>query len=264
VRRFGPVPLIFANDLRLGQVFVNLLLNAAQAIAEGRADENEIRVSTFHDHAKNAVVISVEDTGSGILPEVKARIFEPFFTTKRVGAGTGLGLSICYGIVTGLGGSIDVESTPGKGASFRVRLPASDRARSDYTEAPPPRVATRRGRVLIVDDDANVARTFALLLKADHDVVVSLEPRAVVERIFTGEHFDVIFCDLMMPGMTGMDLHGVIAESHPEQARRMVFVTGGAFTPAARAFVGSVPNTFLEKPFDKSAVDAVLAKFIGG
>jgi PAS domain S-box-containing protein len=266
VRRLDPVPPVFANDLRLGQVFVNLLLNAAQAIPEGSAGDNEIRVSTWHDQANGAVVIAIEDTGSGIAPEVKAHIFDPFFTTKPVGVGTGLGLSICYGVISGLGGSIEVDSLAGEGATFRVRLPASGRAGRNEPVAPPSppsRPSVRRGHVLIVDDDANVARTFALLLRGDHDVVVSLQPRVAADRVLGGEHFDVIFCDLMMPGMTGMEFYEAISAKRPQQAARIVFVTGGAFTPAARAFVARVPNTFLEKPFNHEALDAILATYLG-
>jgi PAS domain S-box-containing protein len=262
VRNFDPVPPVFANDLRLGQVFVNLLLNAAQSIPEGHADENEIRVSTWHDKEKSAVVVTIEDTGSGIAPEVKPRIFEPFFTTKPVGVGTGLGLAICYGVISGLGGNIEVDSVAGEGATFRVRLPASGRARGRSATAPRSLDPIRRGRILIVDDDANVARTFALMLQGDHEVVVSLEPRRAAERILDGERFDIIFCDLMMPDMTGMDFHAAIAERQPRQADRIVFVTGGAFTPSARAFVARVSNTFLEKPFDKAALDEVLAAYL--
>jgi two-component system NtrC family sensor kinase len=263
VRRFDAVPPVFANDLRLGQVFVNLLLNAAQAIPEGRADENEIRVSTWRNDAKSMVVVAIEDTGSGIAPEIRARVFEPFFTTKPVGVGTGLGLSICYGVVNGLGGSIEIDSVPGQGATFRVYLPASGRALIEDAAAPVAPATLRRSRLLIVDDDANVARTFALRLGGDHDVVVSLEPRVIAARILAGERFDIIFCDLMMPDMTGMDFYAAVAEKDPKQAERIVFVTGGAFTPAARAFVAEVTNTFLEKPFDKAALDAVLAAHLG-
>jgi CheY-like chemotaxis protein len=193
---------------------------------------------------------------------VKARIFEPFFTTKPIGIGTGLGLSICHGIVHAFGGNIDVESRPGDGTTFRVHLPASGRARKTDEVQPPGGGALCRGRLLIVDDDEKVARMLATTLLSDHDVEISVDPRAAVDRVLGGELFDIIFCDLMMPAMTGMDLHAVIAGKLPEQAPRIVFVTGGAFTPAARDFVASVPNTVLEKPFDKEALDAVLARYL--
>jgi PAS domain S-box-containing protein len=261
VRSLRDMPCVFANELRLNQVFVNLLLNAAQAIPEGHRDTNEIRVRAWHDESKGAVIVEVEDTGTGMAPEVKLRIFEPFFTTKPIGVGTGLGLSICYGIVHGFGGSIDVESRPGAGTTFRVQLPASERARKTDDVQPPRAEALRRGRILVVDDNERVARTLAILL-SDHDVEISVDPRAAVEHVLEGAPFDIIFCDLMMPAMTGMDLHAAIAERLPAQAARIVFVTGGAFTPAARDFIARVPNTVLEKPFAKGALDEVLARHL--
>jgi two-component system cell cycle sensor histidine kinase/response regulator CckA len=262
VRDLKNVPPVFANEVRLGQVFVNLLMNAAQAIPEGHCDANEVRVRTWHDAKKKSVVIAIEDTGMGIAPEVKARIFEPFFTTKPIGVGTGLGLSICYGIVRGFGGRLEVETRLGESTTFRVHLPASDRALKGPSNGANGKAQLRRGRLLIVDDDANVARTFAAVMLADHDVETCVEPRIAAQRVLIGEHFDLIFCDLMMPTMTGMDFYRVIANTHPEQAERIVFITGGAFTSAARDFVAIVPNAVLEKPFDQSAVDAVLASHL--
>jgi two-component system, cell cycle sensor histidine kinase and response regulator CckA len=261
VRNLESVPPVFASELRLGQVFVNLLLNAAQAIPEGHHDANEIRVRTWHDEKTSAVVVTVEDTGSGIAPEVKSRIFEPFFTTKPIGAGTGLGLSICHGIIRGCGGSIEVESQLGEGAAFRVRLPVSRRALTTDAAASTGSAPLRRGRLLIVDDDAHVARTFAIMLRG-HDVEVCIDARIAAERVLGGERFDVIFCDLMMPGMTGMEFYAVIAEKQPAETQRIVFVTGGAFSPTAREFIASIPNTALEKPFDRKALNAVLARLL--
>jgi CheY-like chemotaxis protein/two-component sensor histidine kinase len=261
VRNLENVPLVFANELGLSQVFVNLLLNAAQAIPEGHHDANEIRVRAWHDEKKSAVVVSVEDTGSGIAPEAKSRIFEPFFTTKPIGVGTGLGLSICHGIVHGFGGSIEVDSSIGKGTTFRVRLPASGRALASERPARARPALLDKGRLLIIDDNVNVARSFAILLD-DHDVEICTEARLAANRILAGERFDIIFCDLMMPEMTGMDFYAVIAKKVPEQATRIAFVTGGAFTPAAREFVAKIPHAILEKPFDRDALDAILTTYL--
>ena len=117
-------------------------------------------------------------------------------------------------------------------------------------------------RILIIDDNERVAKSFAILL-SEHDVEISTDPRAAARTILEGEPFDLIFCDLMMPAMTGIDLHAVIAARMPRQAERMVFMTGGAFTPAAREFIARVPNAVLEKPFDKEALAAVLASHLG-
>jgi CheY-like chemotaxis protein/anti-sigma regulatory factor (Ser/Thr protein kinase) len=258
-----PVPPVVGNDLRLCQVFVNLLMNAAQAIGEGHADANEIRVEATCDDGEKMVTVLVADTGHGIPLEIQSRLFEPLFTTKPIGVGTGLGLSTCYGIVSGFGGRIEVDSVPGKGSSFRVILRASERARAAERVAASVGTASSRGRILIIDDDEQVARSLARLLAASHNVEVSLEPNAVVERLLAGEHFDVIFCDLMMPTMTGMDLHALVAGKRPDQAERIVFVTGGAFTPALRTFASTTRNTVLEKPFDTAALEAVLARHLG-
>jgi PAS domain S-box-containing protein len=261
VRYLERVPPALASELRLGQVCVNLLMNAAQAIPEGSPEANEIGVRTSCDEDKGEVVVAVEDTGSGMRPDVLSRLFEPFFTTKALGEGNGLGLSICHGIVESFGGSIEVDSVVGKGTTFRVRLRASQsappcaRLETPHSDALPP----RRGRLLIIDDDEKVGQALACLLRTDHDTEVSVEPRAIAERLLAGERFDVILCDLMMPGMTGMELHATVAREVPEQAERFVFVTGGAFTPAATEFVGRVSNTVLEKPYDLRALNAALA-----
>ena len=123
MRELEDVPPVVANEGRLGQVFLNLLVNAAQAVPEGDTTAHEIRVVL--KRVGNEVVAEVCDTGVGIKAEHLARLFDPFFTTKPVGVGTGLGLAVCHGIVTSLGGEIDVQSEPGKGSRFRVKLPAA-------------------------------------------------------------------------------------------------------------------------------------------
>jgi PAS domain S-box-containing protein len=122
VKDYGELPQVHANESRLGQLFLNLIVNAAQAIPEADVKSHEIRISTLHEG--EWVVVAVKDSGIGIPPENRARLFDPFFTTKPIGVGTGLGLSICHGIVVGMGGRIEVESEVGQGTTFRVFLPA--------------------------------------------------------------------------------------------------------------------------------------------
>jgi len=126
VKELSDVPPVEGDDARLGQVFLNLLMNAAQAIPEGRAEGNEIRITT-RVHDQHMVAVEIRDTGSGIAPEHLERIFDPFFTTKPPDIGTGLGLSICHRIVSGHGGRILVESVLGKGTVFRALLPIAPR-----------------------------------------------------------------------------------------------------------------------------------------
>jgi len=197
------------------------------------------------------VVIEVRDTGSGIAPEHLGRIFDAFFTTKPVGVGTGLGLSICHRIVRSLGGELEVESELDAGSTFRVSLPAA--SSTGESVRPPsliPRRPGRRGRVLVIDDEPMIATAIRRTLSLEHDVVLSSAAAIALQRIKQGEEFDVILCDLMMPQMTGMELYEELVRTAPAQADRVVFLSGGAFTAAARAFLDEVPNPHLEKPFD--------------
>jgi nitrogen-specific signal transduction histidine kinase len=246
VRDFRPAPLVEASEPHLGQVLVNLILNAAQSIPEGDVDGNEVRVSvgTGDD---GEMVLTVRDTGVGMSPEILARIFDPFFTTRPVGSGSGLGLSICHGIVASLGGRIEAESAPGRGSTFRVALPPCE-----GTAGPAPgRPGTQplRRRILLVEDDSLVAQAVRRTLARDHEVSCVESGRAALE-ILAREPFDLVISDLLMPEMTGMELHAELSRTRPEIARRMIFLTGGAFTDAAREFIARVPNPQIEKPFD--------------
>jgi PAS domain S-box-containing protein len=257
---FSPVPAVWADAGRLEQVVLNLLLNAAQAMPEGRAQTNEIRVAV-HPGQDATAVLEVADNGQGIPAEVVPRIFDPFFTTKPPGVGTGLGLSICHGIVTSLGGQITVQSEPGRGTVFRVALPttaehgAGQSAQPVRPEAEAP--GQRRARVLIVDDEVHIANTMRLLLSDDHDVVATTSAGDALGAL-RGQQFDVIFCDLMMPGMSGFEFFERLREEQPGVERRVVFMTGGAATPTASAFLASVDNRRVEKPFSLGLLDFIV------
>ena len=251
------VPPVQANESRLSQVFLNLLVNAAQAIPEGHADRNEIAVTVRRREA--GVVVEVRDTGSGILPEHRPRLFDPFFTTKPVGIGTGLGLAICHGIVTALGGEIEVESEVGKGSTFRVVLPASAEAVRPEIASRGPLRASRRGRVLVVDDEPIFCRMAARTLGIEHEVVTLTDSSEALRRLRAGERFDVVVADLAMPVLTGMELHAEMARVDPGLAERMLFVTGGVFTPLGAEFVSRHPDRVLEKPLSAAALRSAIA-----
>ena len=262
VKDLAEIPTVDANEARLGQVFLNLVVNAAQAITEGNAERNEILVRTRLEGER--VIVEVSDTGVGIPAEIIARVFDAFFTTKAAGVGTGLGLAICQRIVTDLGGELTVTSEVGKGTTFRVSLPVAGKDEIADTVATPQSAPTssRRGRVLVVDDDALVARTVSRTLAREHDVISVTAAREALERCAAGEKFDLILCDLMMPDMTGMDLHRELVISAPDQADRMIFLTGGAFTAQARAFLSDTPKEHLEKPFDPTNLRAIIQRFL--
>jgi len=255
-----------ANAARLGQVFLNLLVNAAQAIPEGHADRNEIRLSARLEGGR--VRADVSDTGVGIAPEHLPRIFDPFFTTKPVGVGTGLGLAICHGIVTALGGEIRVASEPGCGTTFTVFLPAADPSRLPApAEAAPPvdvHPAARRGRVLVVDDEPGIGAAIRRVLRREHDVVAATSGREALAVIQSQTDFDAVLCDVMMPELTGMELYRMLRAELPALADRIVFMSGGAFTPEALEFLSAVPNARIAKPFDPVALRAMVADMVGG
>jgi PAS domain S-box-containing protein len=257
VTEIEEVPPVLASESRLSQVFLNLLVNAAQSIPEGRAEQNTITVSV-RSGTEHRVVVEVRDTGCGISPEHHRRIFDPFFTTKPPGVGTGLGLAICHGIVSALGGEIDVESEVGRGSTFRVALPAAAGSVAVDTETPLPGPPPRRARVLVVDDEPLFCRTMERLLRSEHEVVSVTDPRQALRRVRGGEHFDAVLSDLVMPGMSGMDLHAEIAKFSSELGERMIFVTGGAFTQAASEFAARWPDRVLDKPVSPERVRAAL------
>ncbi len=249
-----------ANEARLVQVFINLLVNAAQALPEGRAEENAIHITT--DMSEDGFVVAeVSDTGKGMPPEVLERIFEPFFTTKPVGQGTGLGLSISKNLIERLGGSLTAQSTLGKGTTFRITLPAT---REEFLEGqpapPPPAPRERRGRILVVDDEPLVGSSAKRILKSVCDVVVATSSREALELVEAGQRFDLVLCDLMMPQMTGMELHAEFSIRVPELAARMWFLTGGAFTEDARQFL--VERRWLEKPFDNESLRSCISQWL--
>jgi len=258
VREYESVPAVEANESRLGQVFLNLIVNAVQALPDGYADKNKIWIRTRVDPS-GRIVAEVEDTGPGIPPEVLSRLFTPFFTTKPRGVGTGLGLAICRRIVKSFGGEITVDSVVGRGTRFSVALVSSQRSVDARTTAAP-RVpsAARRGRVLVVDDDAMSATAVSRGLTSEHDVIVSDDADAALVRILQGERFDAIICDLMMPVKTGVEFFADVSVQAPEFAERIIFLTGGAFTVKAREFLDRVPNPRLEKPFDLPALRALV------
>jgi len=261
VRRYeDDLPAVEANESRLAQVFLNLLINATHAIPEGNVAGNEIVVALRRGD-ENRVVVEVIDSGIGIAPEHVERIFEPFFTTKAFGAGTGLGLSVCHGIVSSLGGRITVESRPGS-TKFCIELPSTGRVASDTR---PP--STKRGmlkgiKVLVIDDDPAVGSALARMLARDGAEVERALGISLDDPLDRIARFDVVMCDLMMPDVSGMDVWDRVMRERPELASRFIFMTGGAFTPKSRDFLATLTNPLLDKPFDRAKLRAVLSQLL--
>jgi PAS domain S-box-containing protein len=258
------VPAVWANSARLEQVLLNLLLNASQAMPETTAEKNEIRVTVrTRGSDRDKVVVEVADNGVGIPPETVRRIFDPFFTTKPLGIGTGLGLSICHTIVSSLGGEISVHSQMGEGSTFRILLPTRPQlVDSEHPSEQPVSSettrSTRRARVLVVDDETTIANTLRELLHVDHDVIAVTSGQEAIAVLDSGKEFDVVFCDLMMPHVNGMDVYEHLERRRPGYEKRVVFMTGGAFTARAAEFLSRVRNRRIEKPFSLNAVEEIV------
>jgi PAS domain S-box-containing protein len=261
VKAYGDVPPVDANESRLGQVFLNLIINAAHAIPPGNYESNQIRIATEID-PNGCVLVTIADTGAGIPADVRPRLFTPFFTTKPVGVGTGLGLAISHRIITQFGGTIGYETEVGRGTMFHVTLPLASGVKQPSMSGNIPIASTRRGAILIIDDEEPLAVAVKRYLSNEHDVTTVNSAHAALDLLRGGARYDVILCDLMMPQVTGMELHAEVAASDPAQAAKIVFVTGGAFTTGARDFLDRVPNRRLEKPFDLGTLRALVNQIV--
>lgn len=257
VRDFGDARSVSGNETRVVQVFLNLIVNAAQAFESEDVDDNSISVRAWTEGAHT--IIEVEDNGVGIPEPNRDRIFLPFFTTKPVGVGTGLGLSICHGLVDSMKGTLTVTSELGRGSCFRVTLPTCDQDAPHSARRVPSTSPAGRARLLVVDDEPLILRSVSRLLRDQHDVEIAANGREALERIRDDGPFDLVVCDLMMPIMTGMELHAAVRAFDPEAARRFVFLTGGAFTEAARRFLGTIDNPTLDKPVQPNLLRSVVS-----
>ncbi|MEM9459604.1 MAG: ATP-binding protein [Myxococcota bacterium] len=260
VRDYGHVPSVRGSAGRLGQVFLNLLINAAQAIPEGKRDTHRITLRTRR--RRKEVEVTIRDTGRGIPASVLPHIFDPFYTTKGNDEGTGLGLSITRSVVDNLGGTIAVDSREGQGTTFTLRLPTAERQteHNDVSVSPTAMAKTTsiettaamapaptRIRVLMIDDEPLLGKSLRRALH-EHEVIFTEDPARAL-ALCSETDFDVIVCDLMMPIISGEDVYEHLKERAPDLAARMIFMTGGAFTAGAQRFLESIANPVLSKPF---------------
>ncbi len=258
----SPLPPVAISTRRLEQVMVNLVLNAAHAVEHHTTSPRILVRACTAD--ERSVTIEVIDNGPGIATAVLPRIFDPFFTTKSPSVGSGLGLAISHRIVTDAGGSISVESEIGGGTAFRVNLPVAPMKLSPaLAAAPAPTSSTgaERWRVLVIDDEPAIGRLLSTVL-GHHDVAVVSSGEAALARLRTGDTFDVVVCDLMMPVVTGIDVFTAMAAERPGFEQRFVFVTGGAFTERARSFLAEIPNLRIDKPFTTRDLEEAMRKTV--
>jgi PAS domain S-box-containing protein len=255
VSLFEELPETSADPYQLQQVFINLINNARDAIAD--REKGALAIRTYRKD--DAVLIEFEDNGPGIPDKFIKKIFDPFFTTKETGKGTGLGLSMVYGIIKEHGGTISVESRPGKGVKFIVTLPILEHSEVILEDLKTPiKVPHGVKTVLVVEDEASLRDFLAEVL---------IEGGFFVEAASTGEQaidlvgkrkFDAVISDIKMPGIGGKDLYLYIHRHHPEMVEKIVFITGDVLSKDTLLFLQTINGRFIEKPFNVDALIAIL------
>ena len=260
------LPPTLADPYQLQQVFLNLLVNAEQALLHSRGG-GKVSIRTYQPSPQR-VAFEVADDGPGVAPEIASRIFDPFFSTKAPGEGTGLGLSIVYGIVKQHGGDVTFENQPGGGARFVVDFPLVSVAEAE----PPPELLPRAplasevgaSRILVVEDEASVANVISDVLKEEgHHVEFTLDSQEGLARLSRG-HYDAILCDLRMPRLDGQAFYDALVRANSPMKDRVLFITGDTLAPRTRDFLEPRGLPHLDKPFLveelKLAVHAILER----
>gem|GEM_PF-672351 len=253
------VPLVDASETQLTQVVLNLVVNALQAFGDS---VQSLTIATSTAPGGQAR-LTVTDTGPGIAAELIERVWKPFFTTKPVGEGTGLGLAICRNLVEAHGGAITLASSPGTGTRISVTLPASQRIPGAQPVVVGPALQPRQARVLVIDDEPGIGRVVRRILSA-HDVVASRSAPSALTLLEADRDFDLVLCDVMMPGFDGVKLYGVLSRRFPGLAQRVCFMTGGAFSDSTQAFLAESRVQSLSKPFAIAELRALVAETIAG
>ena len=266
--QLAPLAPVRVDAVRLSQVLVNLLVNAGQALEDARRDAPRILIRGRMDPSGSRAIIEVIDNGVGMPAAALARLGEPYFSNRRERGGTGLGLFVARNIVQSLDGRLEFESEPGRGTTARLILPTL----GTVTPAPPPPppppslepavVPSRAAhRALVIDDEPMIVRSIARQLAAGYEVTTCMQPAEALALLESDAVFDIVLCDLMMPGMSGAELHAAVARSRPDRLPRMLFMTGGAVTAHTQGFLADPAIRHVLKPFTRAqlveAIDEV-------
>jgi signal transduction histidine kinase len=230
-----------ADASRLVQVFVNLLVHAA----ERDAGAHGIRISTRL--SGQSALVEIADSGPALSSQARERIFDPFPSERTAGDGTGLGLYVTRSILRAIDATIELESAADGGTLFRVVLPTQPRAQALQPTAAS---ASARPRVLIVDDEPALAHMFGLALADDCEVDVCHSGEAALVKLLAAESYDLTICDLMMSGISGKRLYEELSLRAPGREGSLIFMTGGVYDPVVADFLARIPNECLLKPFD--------------
>jgi signal transduction histidine kinase len=254
-----PLPAVEGDPQQLERVVINLVTNAQYALRSREAPRRVV-IRSGVDSGGRGVLLSVADNGAGIAPEVRSRIFDPFFTTKPTGEGTGLGLSLCHGIVSSHHGTIAVSDEAESGTTFVIILPAASNERAEQSRGDRSTLQPPPSRILIVDDDPDVAGAFREILTLQgHLVDVEVSSRVALQRILMGT-YAVVMTDMRMPDLDGPALYREVVARCPHLAHSFVFITGDTFSPATDRFLKETQSVYLDKPCTFDEVESAVAR----
>lgn len=264
VCEIGATPVVLGNEARIGHLLLSTLLASAEAIPEGSVDRHEIRLRVTS--SQGGAFIEITDTGQrrGLRAE---HLTDPLTAIERGATHAEFALSVCRSLAADMGGTMEVMPLA-RGTQVTIALPAARSPASVPPPTPRPRDGLpgnlRRGRVLVIDDDRSFLDMTCRILQREHEVLGTHDPVEALGRIERGERFDVILCDMMMPSMSGADLHAALSRLAPHVAQRMVFLTAGAFTERARAFLASGRVEWLDKLCDPEHLCDVVRQHVHG
>jgi PAS domain S-box-containing protein len=255
VTQFERLPPCTGDPTRVGQVIVNLLVNAAQSMEEGRAAENEIRIRTYREEGR--ACLEIDDTGRGIPAELLPHVFDPFFVAKATGQGAGLGLSLCYEIVKRHGGEIRVASRAGVGSTFTVCLPAA----APVAEVPPKAEAGpgTPARILVIEDEIHFHRALRRVLR-EHELHFAQSGREALEILARDQSWDVVLSDIIIPDLSVTELYERVRRDWPELKERLVFLSGGGQAPSTEILLRDSGCPVLEKPVETATLRRVITE----
>jgi signal transduction histidine kinase/ActR/RegA family two-component response regulator len=251
------LPLVNVNPVRIQQLLINLISNATQALEEVDLPRT-IRIEIAPAQS-GWVYLTVSDNGPGIAPALRRRVFEPFFTTKPAGKGTGLGLSIVRAIVQEHQGQIQLDSQPGQGSRFQIRLPVVAGAAPAVR---PPDPAEGQGHILLIDDDVQITLLVRRILERAGYTVDACPSTLQSLDLLDGRHYDAIISDVLMPDMDGIEFYQELTVRHPAMCDRLIFITGDASRLATSLFLQTTGVPFLLKPFGSAELLLALSKLL--
>ncbi|MBD0413584.1 hybrid sensor histidine kinase/response regulator [Oryzicola mucosus] len=260
------LPPIWVDGDQIHQILVNLVINAQQAMDMVPSSARRIFISACKTGA-NRMELSVQDGGPGVAADIRTRIFDPFFTTKPQEVGTGIGLAVSRGLAESNGGTLDLaEQEAGHGARFVLSLPTGEKiaAKKEFSAETEQASSRRRPLALVVEDESELAELLAELLSCLNVDAVTAEGGEQARTMVTQsvQPFDMVLCDMRMPGGDGPTFYAWLQKDYPHIAERVAFVTGDTLGPSAVHFLQNCGRPLLEKPFTLPDLQALVAQLL--